>query len=132
MSFSDDLNVLKGKAVDAAQMAAAKSKELAAIVKAKVNIAAEQDKIKRAQVELGKLYYRDFVAGSDQEAAEYLPWCEKITASKQVIAEQQAMIDAMKKEGNISDEEEAEFTIEIVDDEPAKDDEPKQEDKPEA
>ena len=67
MSFSDDLNVLKGKAVDAAQMAAAKSKELAAIVKAKVNIAAEQDKIKRAQVELGKLYYRDFVAGSDQE-----------------------------------------------------------------
>ena len=70
MSFSDDLNVLKGKAVDAAQMAAAKSKELAAIVKAKVNIAAEQDKIKRAQVELGKLYYRAFVAGSDQEAAE--------------------------------------------------------------
>ena len=132
MSFSDDLNVLKGKAVDAAQMAAAKSKELAAIAKAKVNIAAEQDKIKRAQVELGKLYYRDFVAGSDQEAAEYLPWCEKITASKQVIAEQQAIIDAMKKEGNISDEEEAEFTIEIVDDEPAKDDEPKQEDKPEA
>lgn len=132
MSFSDDLNVLKGKAVDAAQMAAAKSKELAAIVKAKVNIAAEQDKIKRAQVELGKLYYRDFVAGSDQEAAEYLPWCEKITASEQVIAEQQAIIDAMKKEGNISDEEEAEFTIEIVDDEPAKDDEPKQEDKPEA
>ena len=132
MSFSDDLNVLKGKAVDAAQMAAAKSKELAAIVKAKVNIAAEQDKIKRAQVELGKLYYRDFVAGSDQEAAEYLPWCEKITASKQVIAEQQAIIDAMKEEGNISDEEEAEFTIEIVDDEPAKDDEPKQEDKPEA
>lgn len=131
MSFSDDLNVLKGKAVDAAQMAAAKSKELAAIVKAKVNIAAEQDKIKRAQVELGKLYYRDFVAGSDQEAAEYLPWCEKITASKQVIAEQQAIIDAMKKEGNISDEEAAEFTIEIVDDEPAKDDEPKQEEKPE-
>ena len=131
MSFSDDPNVLKGKAVDAAQMAAAKSKELAAIVKAKVNIAAEQDKIKRAQVELGKLYYRDFVAGSDQEAAEYLPWCEKITASKQVIAEQQAIIDAMKKEGNISDEEAAEFTIEIVDDEPAEDDEPKQEEKPE-
>ena len=49
-----------------------------------------------------------------------------------MIAEQQAIIDAMKKEGNISDEEEAEFTIEIVDDEPAKDDEPKQEDKPEA
>ena len=32
MSFSDDLNVLKGKAVDAAQMAAAKSKELARCV----------------------------------------------------------------------------------------------------
>ena len=129
MSYSEDLNVLKGKAVDAAQMGAAKSKELAAIVKAKVNIAAGQDKIKRAQVGLGKLYYRDFVAGSDQEAAEYLPWCEKITASKQVIAEQQAIIDAMKKEGNISDEEAAEFTIEIVDDEPAEDDEPKQEEK---
>jgi hypothetical protein len=114
MSFSDDFNVLKGKALDAAQMAAAKSKELAAIVKAKVNIAAEQDKIKRAQMELGKLYYRDFVAGNDQEAAEYLPWCEKITAAKQTIAEQQAIIDAMKAEGNISDEEEAEITIEVV------------------
>lgn len=126
MSFSDDLNVLKGKAVDAAQMAAAKSKELAGIVKAKVNIAAEQDKIKRAQVELGKLYYRDFVAGNDQDTAEYLPWCEKIKDAKQVIAEQQAIIDAMKKEGDITDDDEAAFTIEIVDDEPKQEQTPEE------
>ena len=77
------------------------------------------NKIVGAYLELNDEYQREYFGHEHAKRA-------------QVIAEQQAIIDAMKKEGNISDEEEAEFTIEIVDDEPAKDDEPKQEDKPEA
>ncbi len=121
MSFSDEFNMLKDKALDAAQLAAAKSKELAAIVKAKVSIASEEDKIKKAQTELGKLYYRDFAAGAEQDTAEYLPWCEKITASKKAIDEQKALIEALRAEGDISDEDEAEFTVEVVDPETPED-----------
>ena len=132
MSFSDDLNVLKGKAVDAAQMAAAKSKELAAIVKAKVNIAAEQDKIKRAQVELGKLYYAEH--GTTPDGA-YAAACEKITAARAAIETNNDRIAELKAtaeaEGEIIDvtpeaaeEPENEVTeADIVPEEPAADEE---------
>lgn len=85
MAFSFD--ELKAKAVDVAQVAADKAKELATAAKAKANIAAEEVKIRKAYLELGKLYYRDTIMESEQDSAEYLPWCEKITESKKLIAE---------------------------------------------
>ncbi|MBP3313186.1 MAG: serine proteinase [Oscillospiraceae bacterium] len=97
---------LKDKAVDVAQSAAQKTKELAAIAKAKLSIVAEEDKIRKAQIELGKLYYRDYVLSEEMDSAEYLPWCDKITESKAVIEDLQDMIDDIKNGTCCVEEEE--------------------------
>ena len=93
-----DLNFdnLKNKAVDVAQCAVQKTKDLAGIAKAKLAIVAEEDKIRKAHLELGKLYYRDYVLGEEMDDAEYLPWCLKITESKAVIEDLQAMVEDLK------------------------------------
>ena len=69
MAMKESLDTLYGMASDAAQAAARKTKQLAEIAKANLSIYAEEDKIKKAQVELGKLYYRDYVLGEDQDEA---------------------------------------------------------------
>ena len=58
MRFSENFEAAKNIAVEAAQTAAAKAKELAAVAKANISIYAEEDKVKKAEIELGKLYYR--------------------------------------------------------------------------
>ena len=93
MDLKESLDSLYGIASDAAQAAARKTKQLAEIAKANLSIYAEEDKIKKAQVELGKLYYRDYVLGEEQDEAEYLPWCQKIDESKQTIADMRDYID---------------------------------------
>lgn len=87
MRFSENFEAAKNMAVEAAQTAAAKAKELAAIAKANISIYAEEDKVKKAEIELGKLYYRDYAVGEELDTAEYLPWCQKIDESKKAIAE---------------------------------------------
>lgn len=96
MAMKESLDTLYGMASDAAQAAARKTKQLAEIAKANLSIYAEEDKIKKAQLELGKLYYRDYVLGEDQDEAEYLPWCQKIDESKQTIADMRDYIDELK------------------------------------
>jgi hypothetical protein len=116
MSIFDKLgpkaNEVSKKAGEVAQVAAKKSKQLAATARVNLSIATENDKIKKAQIELGKLYYKDFVAGTAPEAAEYLPWCEKITASLKTI-------DALNESLVALEEEEPTVEVEIVDAEPA-------------
>ena len=51
------LDVLKDKAADLAQAGVAQSKRLAEIAKLKVSNMAEEDAIKKAYIEIGKLYY---------------------------------------------------------------------------
>ena len=87
MRFSENFEAAKNIAVEAAQTAAAKAKELAAVAKANISIYAEEDKVKKAEIELGKLYYRDYAVGEELDTAEYLPWCQKIDESKKAIAE---------------------------------------------
>lgn len=86
MRFSENFEAAKNMAVEAAQTAAAKAKELAAVAKANIAIYAEEDKVKKAEIELGKLYYRDYAVGEELDTAEYLPWCQKIDESKKAIA----------------------------------------------
>ena len=109
MNFSENLENARNFAVSAAQTAAQKAKVLAAIAKANVTIYAEEDKIKKAELQLGKLYYRDYAVGEEMDSAEYLPWCEKISESKKLIAELKDSIDDMKAEmaGNAEAEEAA-------------------------
>ncbi len=96
MNFTENLENARNFAVNAAQAAAQKAKVLAAIAKANVSIYAEEDKIKKAELQLGKLYYRDYAVGEEMDSAEYLPWCEKIDESKKLIAELKDSIDDLK------------------------------------
>jgi hypothetical protein len=110
MAFFDKLDSLKEKAVDLAQSGAAKSKELAEIGKLKLNIAAEEDSIKKAYMEIGKLYYAE--RGMTPDAA-YAALCEKITASKAVIEANNARIEEIKED---DDDQVIEEVVEKVED----------------
>lgn len=99
MNLNINFDNIKEKAVDVAQTAAQKTKDLASIAKAKLTIAAEEEKIRKAQTELGKLYYRDYVLGEEMDSAEYLPWCDKITESRAVIEDLKDMVDDLKTGG---------------------------------
>ena len=79
MGFFDNL---KGKATDLAQAGVAQSKRLAEIAKLKTANLGEEDTIKKAYIELGKLYYAE--KGLAPEGA-YAAACEKITAAKAAI-----------------------------------------------
>jgi len=105
--MSINFDELRDKAVEAAQTAAQKTRDLAAIAKAKVSILAEEEKIRKAQMELGKLYYRDYVLGEDMDSAEYLPWCDKITACRAVIEDLKDLIDEIRT-GDVGDPADAE------------------------
>ena len=82
MAFFDNISSLRDKASEAAQAAAKKTKKLAEIAKANVSIYGEEDKIKKAEAELGKLYYAEKGAAPD---GAYAAACEKITAAKAAI-----------------------------------------------
>lgn len=96
MAILDNLDTIREKATEAAQAAARKTKQLAEIAKANISIHTEEDKIKKAQQELGKLYYRDYVVGEELDEAEYLPLCQQIDEAKQTIADLRDYIEEVK------------------------------------
>lgn len=98
MALMDNLETIREKAAEAAQAAAKKTKKLAEIAKANISIYSEEDKVKKAQLELGKLYYRDYVVGEELDEAEYLPWCQQIDEAKQTIADLRDYIENLKME----------------------------------
>ncbi len=112
MSFFD---TFKERATDLAQTGVAKSKELAEIGKLKLDNAAEEDAIKRAYIEIGKLYYAE--RGMTPDAA-YASLCEKITASKAVIESNNARADEIRAAGNVAAEPVSPIVTEIPAEEP--------------
>ena len=130
MRFSENFEAAKNMAVEAAQTAAAKAKELAAVAKANISIYAEEDKVKKAEIELGKLYYRDYAVGEELDTAEYLPWCQKIDESKKTIAELKDFIASLREDGEPAEAEteaaptDDDFEIVVADDEPKADEAP--------
>ena len=95
MAFLDEL---KDRAMDLGRAGVAKSKQLAEITKLSLNNASEEDAIKKAYVEIGKLYYAE--RGMAPEAA-YVALCERITAAKVNIEENKNRIAELKAEGNV-------------------------------
>ena len=128
----DFINDLQERATDLAQSVVATSKRLAAIAKLKASNMAEEDTIKKAYVELGKLYYAEH--GTTPDGA-YAAACEKITAARAAIETNNDRIAELKAtaeaEGEIIDvtpeaaeEPENEVTeADIVPEEPAADEE---------
>ena len=98
MAFRESLENFRDLAAEAAQNAAKTTRKLAEIAKANLSIYSEEDKIKKAYAELGKLYYRDYVVGEELDEAEYLPWCRKIDESKETIADLRDYIEVLKTE----------------------------------
>lgn len=96
MGFFDNF---KEKATDLAQAGVAQSKRLAEIAKLKTANLGEEDTIKKAYIELGKLYYAEH--GSAPDGA-YAAACEKITAARAAIETNNDRIAQLK---NSSDEE---------------------------
>lgn len=99
MALIDDLKV---KAVELTQAGVAKSKQLTEIARLQLANAGENDSIRKAYLELGKLYYAE--RGMAPEAG-YTALCEKITTAKINIEENKARIAQIKKDGTLSDED---------------------------
>ena len=97
MAFLDDL---KDKTLDLAQLGVAKSKQIMEIARLSLANAGEEDAIKKAYIEIGKLYYAE--RGSAPDAA-YASLCGKITAAKINIEENKARIAELKASGDIKD-----------------------------
>lgn len=97
-----DFENIMGRVTDLAQAGAAKAKELAEIAKLKVNNATEEDTIRKAYIEIGKLYYAE--RGMAPEAP-YAALCEKINASKEKIEYNKQKIADIKTANNLSDDE---------------------------
>ena len=101
MGFFDNF---KEKATDLAQAGVAQSKRLAEIAKLKTSNMAEEDSIKKAYVEIGKLYYAE--KGMAPEGA-YAAACEKITAARAAIEANNDRIAELKASGESAEEAEA-------------------------
>ena len=110
MDFKDTFDTLKDKATDLAQAGVAQSKRLAEIAKLKMANMAEEDAIKKAYVEIGKLYYAEQGAAPD---GAFAAACERITASKAAIETNNDRIAQLKQPGHPEPEVDAEVEVEI-------------------
>lgn len=111
MDFKSTFETLKDRATDLAQAGVAQSKRLAEIAKLKTANMAEEDAIKKAYIEIGKLYYAEKGATPD---GAYAAACEKITASKAVIETNNERIAELKQPGDPEPEVEVEVETEAV------------------
>lgn len=101
MGWRDTLDILKDKTVDLAQAGVAQSKRLAEIAKLKTSNMAEEDTIKKAYVEIGKLYYAEKGAVAE---GPYVAACEKITAAKAAIEVNNERINELKDKDDDDDD----------------------------
>lgn len=91
MGFFD---TFKERATDLAQAGVAQSKRLAEIAKLKAANMSEEDAIKKAYIEIGKLYYAE--KGTSPEGA-FAAACEKVTAAKAAIEANNDRINELKE-----------------------------------
>ena len=96
------LDVLKDKAADLAQAGVAQSKRLAEIAKLKMANMSEEDAMKRAYIEIGRLYYAEQGAAPD---GAYAAACERITAAKAAIETNKERIAHLKQPGDPAEDE---------------------------
>ena len=94
MGFFDNM---KDRAVDLAQAGVAQSKRLAEIAKLKTANLGEEDTIKKAYIELGKLYYAEKGASPD---GAYVAACERIDAARAAIETNNDRIAELKTAGD--------------------------------
>ena len=104
MDFKDTFDSLKDRATDLAQAGVAQSRRLAEIAKLKMANMSEEDAIKKAYLEIGKLYSAEQGAAPD---GAYAAACERITASKAAIETNNERIAELKQSGDPEETETA-------------------------
>ena len=97
MDIKSTFETLKDKATDLAQAGLAQSTRLAEIAKLKAANMAEEDAIKKAYIEIGKLYYAEQGATPD---GAFAAACERVTASKAAIETNNERIAELKQPGD--------------------------------
>lgn len=97
-----DFDSIMSRVAELAQSGVSKAKELAEIAKLKVNNAAEEDAIRKAYAEIGKLYFAQ--RGMDPDPA-YAALCAKIVESKEKIAYNDERITDIKQADGITDDD---------------------------
>lgn len=111
MDLKSTFENLKDRATEMAQAGVAQSKRLAEIAKLKTANMAEEDAIKKAYIEIGKLYYAEQCASPD---GAFAAACERITASKALIETNNERIAELKQPGDPEPEVELETVAETV------------------
>ena len=116
MDFMDTLDSLKDKAVDLAQAGVAQSRRLAEIAKLKMANVSEEDTIKKAYLEIGKLYYAE---NGTAVGGAYAAACERITAARAAIETNKERIAELKQPGDPVEEDDGDDLELIIPGEPA-------------
>lgn len=118
MSLLDKIKYHAGAAAqvagNAAQTAVQQGKTLASTGRVKLSIAAEEDKLKKAYVELGRLYYRDHESGAEPVDEEYRPWREKAADAKAQIELLNQELDKIRAEQQEDAAEEPELVVDLT------------------
>ena len=109
MAFFDEW---KDKATDLGRAGMAKSKQLMEITRLSLSNSGEEDAIRKAYLEMGKLYYAE--RGGAPEPA-YQALCQRITQAKATIEENKARIAQLKQEGVLTDEDIIQTTAKVED-----------------
>lgn len=103
MSFLDKLKKTAGIAVQvtasAADTAVSKTRTVASIGRVKLAISSEEDKLKKAYTELGRLFYRDYQAQAEADMTEYQPWCDRAADAREQIQRLTQELETLKAEG---------------------------------
>ncbi len=89
---------LKDKAIHVAGVTADAAKQLAMVSKCRIQIAAEQEKIRNLYTKLGKLYYKDFVTDEEPDEAEYQPLCDGISDHYRKISRLRDLMEQAKND----------------------------------
>lgn len=96
---------IRDQMTDLAQAGAAKTREMAEIVKLRLNNAAEEDSIRKAYTQIGKQYY---AAHRDEPDDAFAALCRQIAASQEKIAYNKQKIADIRAAGNIPEDADAE------------------------
>ena len=109
MSFLDTLKKTAGMAAQvtasAADTAVSKTRTMASVGRVKLAISSEEDKLKKAYTELGRLFYRDYQAQAEADMTEYQPWCDRAADAREQIQRLTQELELLRAEGNSLKEE---------------------------
>jgi len=137
--FASKLGSLAGKTKNIANAAADKTKAMSRIAKLTVEINGEKDAMKKAYIEIGKLYYETH---KDEPDGFFVQLCDEVTMATESIAAKEAEIAELKesiKDFDIDDEDddddddddddeaEVEVIVEVTQEAPAAEEAPVEE-----